>query len=127
MTLVNVFEVKAKLSEYLDRAASGEHIVICRHNTPVAELRPIEAARVDPRPIGRLAGRPTFEVPAAFFEPLSEDELAAWDGIAAGDPLASYAATRQQPGKVAEAGPKYGTKRQPPAPRRTQRPSGRKR
>ena len=46
MFKVNVFEVKAKLSEYLDRAARGERIVICRHNKPVAELRP--SARCGP-------------------------------------------------------------------------------
>ena len=39
MIKVNVFEVKAKLSEYLDRAARGDRIVIYRHNKPVAELR----------------------------------------------------------------------------------------
>jgi prevent-host-death family protein len=37
MFRVNVFEVKARLSEYLDRAARGERIVVCRHNKPVAE------------------------------------------------------------------------------------------
>jgi prevent-host-death family protein len=80
MIQVNVFEMKAKLSEYLDRAAKGERIVVCRHNKPVAELRAIEQPRREPRPIGPLPGRPTFEVPASFFEPLSEEELDLWDG-----------------------------------------------
>lgn len=31
MPKVNVFEIKAKLSEYLDRATRGERIVISRH------------------------------------------------------------------------------------------------
>src|SRR5437667_260666 len=43
MIKVNVFEVKAKLSEYLDRAARGDRIVIYRHNKPVAELRAVSA------------------------------------------------------------------------------------
>ena len=87
MSKVNVFEMKAKLSEYLDRATRGERIVICRHNKPVAELRAIEEVRTDPRPIGPLPGRPTFEVPASFFDPLPQEELDLWDGIAASDPL----------------------------------------
>ena len=41
MLMVNIFEIKAKLSEYLDRVAAGERILICRHNKPVAELRRI--------------------------------------------------------------------------------------
>lgn len=80
MAKVNVFEVKAKLSEFLDRAAAGERILICRHNTPVAELRAVEASRVDERPIGPLPGRPTFEVPPSFFEPMPDDELELWEG-----------------------------------------------
>ena len=87
MLKANVFELKAKLSEYLDRAARGERIVICRHNTPVAELRAIEEARTEPRPIGPLPGRPTFEIPGSFFEPMSSDELDLWEGIASSDPL----------------------------------------
>jgi prevent-host-death family protein len=90
MFKVNVFEVKAKLSEYLDRAARGERIVICRHNEPVAELRPVTAVRTESRPIGPLPGRPTFEVPASFFEPLPDDELDQWEGMTS-DPLSAGA------------------------------------
>src|SRR5881296_3871445 len=81
MIKVNVFEIKAKFSEYLDRAARGDRIVIYRHNKPVAELCAVEEARAEPRPIGPLPGRPAFKVPASFFEPLPHDELDRWDGI----------------------------------------------
>ena len=104
MSKVNVFEVKAKLSEYLDRAMRGERIVICRHNTPIAELRAIEEVRTEPRPIGPLPGRPTFEIPPSFFDPLPQEELDLWDGVAATVPL-SPAWTRQAGGgasRVAE-------------------------
>ena len=97
MNKVNVFEVKAKLSEYLDRAAAGERILICRHNKPVAELVPVDAARTDERAIGPLHGRPTFEVPASFFEPLTEAELALWEADVAGG----------GPARVAEPGAPY--------------------
>ncbi|MGH9256976.1 MAG: type II toxin-antitoxin system Phd/YefM family antitoxin [Vicinamibacterales bacterium] len=105
MFKANVFEVKAKLSEYLDRAASGERIVICRHNKPVAELRAIQDVRIEPRPIGPLPGRPTFTVPPSFFEPLADEELELWEQGGAADPL-SYVPTEKTGGrasKVAEA------------------------
>ncbi|SRR6266508_4043657 len=80
MSKTNVAEVKAKFSEYLDRAIAGERIVICRHNKPVAELRALDVSPIEPRPIGPLPGRPTFDVPPSFFEPLSSDELDLWEG-----------------------------------------------
>lgn len=80
MVKTNLADAKARLSEYLDRALAGEHVVICRHNQPVAELRALAGARLDPRPIGPLPGRPTFDVPPSFFEPLPTDELEAWEG-----------------------------------------------
>jgi prevent-host-death family protein len=44
----SVVEAKNKLSELIDRALRGEGVVITRHGTPVAELRPIPAP---PRPV----------------------------------------------------------------------------
>ena len=122
MFRANVFEVKAKLSEYLDRAARGERIVICRHNTPVAELRAAEAVRREPRPIGPLPGRPRFDVPPSFFEPLPADELDLWEGIGSTDALSPASAPRSRRGarKIAEAKAQYGkpARRQPSAGRR---------
>jgi prevent-host-death family protein len=89
MIKVNIFEAKAKLSEYLERAVQGERIVICRHNKPVAELRGVEEIRASPRPIGPLPGRPAFDIPASFFEPMSDDELELWEGAALTDPASS--------------------------------------
>lgn len=74
MVKVNVHQIKAKLSEYLDRAANGERIVICRHNKPIAELRAVEDARAEPRPVGPLPKRPGFDVPSSFFEPLPDED-----------------------------------------------------
>jgi prevent-host-death family protein len=36
-----VFEIKARLSKYLERVKAGEEIVITRRGTPVARLAPI--------------------------------------------------------------------------------------
>ncbi len=97
MFRVNVFEIKARLSEFLDRAAQGERILICRHNRPVAELRAVEAVRTKPRPVGPLPGRPAFDVPGSFFDPLPDEDLDVWDGGES---------------KAAESTPRY---RKPPA------------
>lgn len=122
MSKVNVFEVKAKFAEYLDRAARGERIVIYRYNKPVAELRPVDAARNEPRPIGPIEGRPTFDIPPSFFEPLDEDELTAWEGLsAAADPMAHEFPpyVPDTSAQVAEAAPPADTK---PRRARTRRP-----
>jgi prevent-host-death family protein len=37
------FEAKSKLSALLDRACSGEEVVITRHGTPIARLVPMNA------------------------------------------------------------------------------------
>ena len=76
MISANVFEVKAKLSEYLARVEEGEVVVICRRNVPVAELRAVPGPPRGDRPRGLAKG--TFEVPASFFEPLPDDVL---DGL----------------------------------------------
>lgn len=77
MFMVNIFEAKAKLSDLLDRAAAGEQIVICRRNEPVAELRPIPGPRQAPRPIGKAKG--VLTIPNAFFDPLDDEDVEAFD------------------------------------------------
>jgi prevent-host-death family protein len=73
MTTVNIHEAKTHLSRLLDRVAAGEEIIIAKAGTPVARLVALEDRA--PRPLGFLKGRLTD----AFFEPLAEDELAAWE------------------------------------------------
>ena len=69
MKMVNIYDAKARLSEYLELVQRGEHVVICRRNQPVAELRPVPQAPTAPRPVGGSA----IIVPASFFEPLPGD------------------------------------------------------
>jgi antitoxin (DNA-binding transcriptional repressor) of toxin-antitoxin stability system len=76
MKLVNIHEAKARLSEYLDLVESGERVLICRRNQPVAELRAVATPRTAPRPLG---GTP-LELPATFFEPLPEEVTAGFYG-----------------------------------------------
>jgi antitoxin (DNA-binding transcriptional repressor) of toxin-antitoxin stability system len=112
MKEVNIADLKARLAEYLDLALAGESIVICRHNKPIAEIRRLEGARGEPRPVGPLAGRPAFTVPDAFFEPLPADDLAAWEGVDA----ERGAAKRPAP-RVTDARAAYGAR----PPRRSRR------
>jgi len=113
--MYQVNEVKAKFAEYLDRAARGERIVIYRYNKPVAELRPITSVRTSPRPIGPIEGRPTFDVPPSFFEPLDDGELAAWEGASSADAEASAfpAYVPDTTSKVAESAPAIAEPRRP--------------
>ncbi|MCG5051513.1 MAG: type II toxin-antitoxin system prevent-host-death family antitoxin [Myxococcales bacterium] len=78
MVRVNVHEAKANLSRYLEAAASGETVLICNRNVPVAELRAIAPRRVEPRPIGLARG--TFDVAESFFDPLPADIVDAFEG-----------------------------------------------
>jgi len=109
MIKANVFEIKARFSEYLDRVVNGERVIVCRHNKPVAELRPLDSARAEPRPIGPLDGRPRFDVPATFFEPLPTADLDAWDHVTSSDPLAARArpVRGDRVSRVAEARTRY--------------------
>jgi antitoxin (DNA-binding transcriptional repressor) of toxin-antitoxin stability system len=79
MIMVNIYQAKAKLSEFVEAVASGERVVICKHNQPVAELRAIAAAPTGPRDLTPLYSGATF-TSQAFFEPLNAGEIEAWEG-----------------------------------------------
>lgn len=73
---VNVHEAKTQLSRLLERAHQGEEIIIAKNGRPYARLVAIEPTR--PRQLGFLRG--SFVVGPEFFEPLSDEDLALWDG-----------------------------------------------
>ena len=110
MIVINIHEAKARLSEFVEAAAKGEQVVICRRNQPVAELRPVASARRSPRPVGGSKWR--FTVPVSFFEPLPDEDLDAFEPVGGtGDRHPKVAERTEAP---------YA-----PAPRRA-RPKGRK-
>jgi antitoxin (DNA-binding transcriptional repressor) of toxin-antitoxin stability system len=76
MIRLNIHEAKTHLSQYLDRLARGERILLCRRNVPIAEIRPLPAERSTQRPIGLARG--AFEVPPSFFRPLPDELTAAF-------------------------------------------------
>lgn len=94
MILVNIYEAKARLSEFIEAASRGEQVLICRHNRPVAELRPVAAGRAAPRDLAPIYPGATF-TPPAFFEPLSPEEIHAWEGRA---PAAATKTAEGRPG-----------------------------
>jgi len=95
MTLVNIADAKARLSEFLEQAAEGREVVICRHNRPVARLVAVDpqpTAPTEPRPVGGASG--LFHVPESFFEPLSPDvEALFYPSLERVDPVAKVAET----------------------------------
>ncbi len=78
MIRVNIHQAKTHLSRYLARLAEGELILLCKRNVPVAEIRPVPQPRTERRPVGLAKGR--LEVPAAFFEPLPDELIEAFEG-----------------------------------------------
>jgi antitoxin (DNA-binding transcriptional repressor) of toxin-antitoxin stability system len=78
MLRLNVHEAKTHLSRYLARVEQGETILVCRRNVAVAELRPLPRQPTQKRPVGLARG--TFRVTKAFFDPLPEEILAAFEG-----------------------------------------------
>ena len=73
MLIVNIHEAKTQLSRLLERVRAGEEVIIAKAGKPCARLCPLEPAQ--PRQPGLLEGR----VDDAFFQPLPDNELDAWE------------------------------------------------
>lgn len=71
---INVHEAKTHLSRLLERVHAGEEIILAKSGKAYARLVPILNEAPTRRP-GRLKGR----VGDAFFEPLPDAELRAWE------------------------------------------------
>jgi len=67
---MNTSEVKTRLSQRVEEAASGEDVVIMRAGRPVARLTRLEK-KARGRPLGLLDGR--FRIPDKFNRPLREE------------------------------------------------------
>ncbi|MGD0302010.1 MAG: type II toxin-antitoxin system prevent-host-death family antitoxin [Bryobacteraceae bacterium] len=78
MIRVNIHDAKTHLSEYLNRIAKGETIVLCKRNTPVAEIRPLPRARQTKRPIGLAKNK--LKIPKSFFKSLPDELIDAFEG-----------------------------------------------
>jgi len=76
MIKVNVHEAKINLSRLLAKVEAGEDVVIARRGTPVARM--VRVRKQGKRQFGSMKGR--IKLDDSFFDPLSEEELAAWEG-----------------------------------------------
>ena len=78
MIKVNIHQAKTHLSRYLARLKAGETLIICKRNTPIAEIRPLRAPSKKPRPLGLAKGK--VQIHPSFFDPLPDDIIAAFEG-----------------------------------------------
>jgi prevent-host-death family protein len=84
MTIVTIHKAKTELSKLLKRVEAGEEIVIARGDKPIAKLSPVDPQHKKTRGYGAWKGKIT--VPDSFFDPLTDDELDAWEGKYSFDP-----------------------------------------
>ncbi len=73
MDVVKVQYAKTNLSSLLVEVERGKEFVIARGDHPVARLVPIDGAGE------RELGFANYELPDTFFDPLPDDEIAAWE------------------------------------------------
>jgi len=73
--IINVHDAKTHFSKLLERAHTGQEIILAKAGKPYARLMPLAPVVSQRRP-GRLSQLGPVE--AAFFDGLPEAELAAW-------------------------------------------------
>jgi len=73
---VTVQSARKNLSRLIDAVLAGEEVVIAKDGVPVVRLAPIRRSRFK---IGLLKGQLGGQAPD-FLAPMSEDELASWEG-----------------------------------------------
>lgn len=73
MEIVNIHQAKTHLSKLLSRVQNGEEIIIAKAGKPYAKLVPVG------QPSSRKPGIAKGNVTEAFFDPLPDDELNAWE------------------------------------------------
>jgi len=75
MTIImNMQEAKTNLSKLVSASVAGEEVIIANRGTACARLVPFE--QPTKRRLGFVGGSENWD--DAFFDPLSEEELAAW-------------------------------------------------
>ena len=72
MTIHDVAEAKAHLSQLLEAALKGEEVIVARAGTPLVRLVPVTT------PAARVLGLLGLPTPDQRFDPLDDSELAAW-------------------------------------------------
>jgi antitoxin (DNA-binding transcriptional repressor) of toxin-antitoxin stability system len=76
MKIVNIHEAKTQLSRLVAVVEAGDEVVLARNGKPVARLVRFGGASPERR-FGAMKGRAVTG--DAFFEPLPETEMSAWE------------------------------------------------
>ncbi len=84
---LNLHDIKNNFSRYIDLVESGETIVVCKRNIPVAEIRRIETKEKRTPVLGSAAAGKDL---SAFVEAMAKDEIGLWEGEDVDDPLRKY-------------------------------------
>jgi len=82
MKSLNVAEFKAHLSEYLESVESGEEVMLCRRNVPIAKISPILLPRKNRTKLGWCKGK--ISIDCDLTEPAIPIED--WDALNPGRP-----------------------------------------
>lgn len=77
MKTVTIYDAKTRLSELVEKAASGEDVVISRNGMPLVRITRLASSKRRVK-FGLLKGKLT--VPADFDAPLPDDVLASFEG-----------------------------------------------
>ena len=72
---VNIHHAKSQLSKLVAAAEAGEDVIIARNGKPAVKLVPVQPGGFM---LGMMSG--LVENIPDFLEPMSQDELAAWEG-----------------------------------------------
>lgn len=77
METVNIYDAKTRLSQLVDKAASGEDVVVSRNGKPLVRITRLQSPKRRVK-FGLLKGK--LSIPADFDSPLPEDVLAGFQG-----------------------------------------------
>ncbi len=77
METVNIADAARNLSKIVASVESGETVVLARRGKPVATIEPIKNSKIR---YGLLEGQLDGLKGVDWHEPMSEDDLALWEG-----------------------------------------------
>jgi prevent-host-death family protein len=77
MDTINIYEAKTRLSQLVDKAASGEDVIVSRNGKPLARITQLTPTKRTVR-FGFLKGK--VRIADDFDAPLPDDALAGFEG-----------------------------------------------
>jgi prevent-host-death family protein len=78
MKPVNIYDAKTRFSELVDKAASGEDVVVSRNGKPIVRITRLDGAKNQRLVFGVLKGK--LKIARDFDAPLPPDVLASFEG-----------------------------------------------